>query len=242
MEATQELGWFPLATDSLAKAEVSPDKTQGYIEGLGSTEHRDKDGEVIVQKGIAWEGIDGRGLIPLTLEHPDRQTNRVGKVRETPQLIELPDGVPGHLVKGALALTHPAVAVLWDAASSLTKAGMTDVAPTLGFSVEGFYGARDPQDRRRVMTSRVKTLAVTGGPRNTRSTWVPVFKGIFGGVSAVVNGEPTFKLADLFGADFVRLLKGLDLTDLQIAHLHKRKPGTAFSRDAALELLTGGKR
>lgn len=240
MELLQELGWYPLAPDALAKAEVSEDRTQGFIEGIGSSEHRDKDDEIIVQKGIAWEGIDGRGLIPLTLEHPDRQVNRIGKLREAPVPTMLPDGVPGHLLKGAVALTHPAVKTLWDAASALTKAGMLDIAPTLGFSVEGVYGARDPSDRRRVLSCRVKTVAVTGGPRNAMATWKPVMKGILGAVATVATGAPTVNLADVYGKDFVRLLKGLDLTDLQIAHLHRRRPSDAFSRVRAAHLLTSG--
>lgn len=242
MDATQELGWYPLAADSLAKAEVSPDQTTGYIEGVGSSEHVDKDGETIVQKGIVWEGVDGRGLIPLTLEHPDRQVNRIGKLREAPQLVTLPDGVHGHLIKGALALTHPAVRTLWDAASALTKAGMTDVAPTLGFSIEGVYGQRDPANRKRVLTAKVRTVAVTGGPRNTRATWQPVLKGLLGASLAVASGEPTFRLADVYGEDFVRLLKGLDLRDLQIAHMHRRRPEASFSRAVAVQHLTGGNR
>ena len=211
-----ELWWTRLDAEPLVKGETVGDG-MGLIRGIASTEHRDKDREIIRQDGIVFDDV-----CRLTLEHPSSVVNQVGEVLEHRRVLE--KGLPATQIDGGLYLGDPDAysAKLYKAARMIAKSGGR---AQFGFSVEGEITSRDPSDRSIITGCRVTSVAVTMGPRNTFATWAPIMKGLLGSTRVAV--DPVHAV----------LARGLSTTDLQVAHLMRRRPDLVLSRAEAVAAL-----
>ena len=215
-DRTTELWWTRFEAEPLVKGEIASDG-MGLIRGLASTEHRDKDGEIIRQSGITFDPITR-----VTLEHPSSVVNQVGEVLDHRNVTE--KGLPATQIDAGLYLGDPDAysAKLYKAARMIAKSGGR---AQFGFSVEGEITSRDPSDRSIITGCRVTSVAVTMGPRNTFATWAPIMKGLLGSTRVAV--DPVHAV----------LARGLSITDLQVAHLMRRHPELVISRADAVRAL-----
>lgn len=209
---TRELWWTAFDADALIKGATTDDGGMGLIEGFASTEHRDKDDEIIRQAGLDWVAVPR-----LTLEHPSSVTNQLGEVLS--HEIVTHKGELATKVQGGLYLgdSDAYSAKIYKAARQIAKSGGR---AQFGFSVEGDVLERDPADRRIITKARVSSVAITMGPRNEMAQWAPIMKGLL--ASAGIHAT---------------LARGLSVTDLQIAHIMRRRPDLALTRAEGVALL-----
>lgn len=136
------------------------------IGGLVSTESRDRQDEVVLQRGLdfsdfirhGWYNDNHSKATDAILGYPDRVT--LVKKGET-----LPDGsvakANGHWAEGYLLETDRAQRI-WELGNALQKSGRR-----LGFSIEGNVEQRADHDRKTIAKARVKNVAITNCPVNT---------------------------------------------------------------------------
>lgn len=173
--------WVPF--DVVEKA-GSESKGLGEIVGIGSTEHRDDDGEIVRQSGIKWARFLKGGF--LTMEHPAGVISTVGEPLSDPELIQLADGTPATRIRAGLYLHDPVGKAIYEKARNIKKSGGTR---KFGFSIEGNADERSPQDRRDILQCSVWSLAVTSCPRNASARWDPLMASL--AVSAGAIGVTT---------------------------------------------------
>ena len=129
----------------------------GLIGGIMSVESPDQQNETIIQAGMDFGYLLSKGWI--NYEHQPGPENIIGEpIDVTPTTYQ---GVPATAFRGRLFLDRPRAREVWDAAVAIKKSGSTR---RLGYSVEGHTLFRDPQDRKRVLKSRILNLAVTAHP------------------------------------------------------------------------------
>lgn len=165
--------WTPF--ELLAKAGEEGDRPLGKIRGVVSSEIRDLDKEIIVQKGLDFTDALESGF--LTHEHPLGSLNIVG----------FPTGIEATTVKkggkdyeatgieGSIYLDDKTGKGLWAKAITMQKAGGQRA---LGLSIEGkmLPGARKTGGV--VDGIRVKSIAISSQPRNKTSWFQPVMRGL----------------------------------------------------------------
>jgi hypothetical protein len=139
------------------------------IRGIVSTEHRDLQGEVVVQAGLDCSPISqGRGWF--------NDNHR----RETGQELGIPTkvwrtkvkGVPATAVEGYL-LDTPEGRRVWTNARALAGTGRN-----YGFSVEGAILERDVTDQKRIVRSVARQIAITRCPVNPNTELEPIAKSL----------------------------------------------------------------
>jgi hypothetical protein len=169
--------WVPF--DVLEKG--ADDEADGVasIRGVATSERTDKDGDIIIQKGIDWDEFTKSGF--LTYEHPLGAANIVGE----PRKIERSEvqGFPATILEGALYRSDPLGKMLISKARSMQKAGGNR---RLGFSIEGHVRQRDPDAPNRVTKSIVRSVAITPVPKNEDSWFEPIAASL--GMLAAFNG------------------------------------------------------
>ena len=136
------------------------------IGGLVSTETRDRQDEVVLQRGLdfhdflkhGWYNDNHSKATDAILGYPDR----VEYVRKGDRL---PDGsvspANGHWAEGYLLETDRAQKI-WELGNALQKSGRR-----LGFSIEGSVEKRDDANRKVIAKAKVKNVAITNCPVNT---------------------------------------------------------------------------
>lgn len=165
--------WTPF--ELVGKAGDDGPRPLGEIRGITSSEIRDLDGEIIVQKGLDWSDCLETGF--LTHEHPLGSLNIVG----FPSAIS-----PTSVVKGgkkydatkleaSLYLDDKIGKGLWDKGVTMQKAGGQRA---LGLSIEGKIKPGARKKGGYVDGIRVKSVAISSQPRNKTSWWQPVMRGL----------------------------------------------------------------
>jgi len=126
------------------------------IGGIISTESRDRQQEVVLQRGLDFSPFLQAGW--FNDNHSKETTGIVGypiKVEKT-----IYKGKPAHRVEGYLLPDYPRADEIWNLANSLQK---TD--RRLGFSVEGGVTRRE-HDGRTIAEAVVRNVAITNCPVN----------------------------------------------------------------------------
>jgi hypothetical protein len=127
---------------------------QRRIGGVISTEQKDRQGEVVLQRGLDFSDFLRGGWFN------DNHS------RETTGIVGYPEKVErrgrGHYVEGYLLEGHEPADKIWSLANSLQKTGRR-----LGFSIEGNVVSRDGMDGKTVAKARVRNVAITNCPVNT---------------------------------------------------------------------------
>lgn len=149
------------------KADAAPEK-QRRIGGIASIETKDRQKEVLLQRGLDFSEFVNHGWFN---DNHSRNTDDILGYPEDAQFFNkgdsLPNGVtakaPGHWVEGYLLNTEKANKI-WDLAQSLQS-----TPRRLGFSVEGKIQKRDALDKSIVAKAIVREVAITKSPVNTDS-------------------------------------------------------------------------
>ena len=147
----------------------------GKIRGITSSEIRDLDGEIIVQKGLDFTDALESGY--LTHEHPLGTLNIVGfPVAIAPTTVTKGDKTyEATRLDGSIYLDDKIGRGIWDKSVTMQKAGGQRA---LGLSIEGKIKPGARKSGGYVDGIRVKSVAISSQPRNKTSWWQPVYRGL----------------------------------------------------------------
>ena len=158
----------------------APEGQQRRIGGLISTESRDRQDEVILQRGLDFSEFIQHGW--FNDNHSKATPGAVGfpnKVEYYAKGTKLPDGniakTNGHWAEGYLLEGHKPADEIWSLAQSLAKAGGDR---KLGFSIEGSVLRRSGRDRKTIAEAKVRNVAVTNCPVNTDTYMLSLAKSL----------------------------------------------------------------
>jgi len=148
---------IPDVVNILEKANENIEETRP-IGGYCSTEHLDRQGEVVVAKGLDFDEFVAFGYFN------DNHKQDTSAILGYPKIARLENNrwwTEGNLLKGY----GPADKV-WELAKALRK---SNAPRRLGFSIEGKVQERD--GRNKIVRAKVRNVAVTNCPVNTYCTW-----------------------------------------------------------------------
>lgn len=158
--------WVPNVVEVLDVQKAGGDDPEltHPIQGWASTEDLDRQGEIVVAKGLDFTEFTNWGW--YNNNHKQDPWDVLGY----PRLARLEKGTrwwtEGNLIPG-----YPPADKLWDLGKSLKKGN----APRrLGMSIEGKVVQRD--GRNKILRANVRHVALTASPVNTSSTWEVVCK------------------------------------------------------------------
>lgn len=163
----------------------APEGMKRRIGGLVSTESRDRQDEVVLQRGLDFSDFLRHGWYN---DNHSKSTDGILGYPDRVQYIEkgskLPDGsiasAPGHWAEGYLLETEKAQKI-WELGNALQKSGRR-----LGYSIEGTVEQRSGSDRKTIAKARVKNVAITNCPVNTDTRLEVLAKSI----QAIEGSEP----------------------------------------------------
>lgn len=138
-------------------------KPKYKIAGVASTEHRDQEGDVVMQDGLDWRPFLAYGF--FNDNHSDGTCDVLGYPTKV-YAMTLRDGdrrVKATAVEGFLFNT-PAAERL-----AATAMAMEGTPRQFGLSVEGPPPQRDPVDKKLVVAGLVRNVAITNCPVNART-------------------------------------------------------------------------
>lgn len=176
----------------------APEGEQRRIGGVISTETRDRENEVLLQRGLDFTDFLSHGFfndnhgkaIADVVGEPDPSALRYFNKGEL-----LPDGTRAqsncHWAEGWLYADDPRADAIWKKAMAMKKAQASGRARRrLGFSVEGKIQKRDPADPTVVVKARVKHVAVTHMPMNADTTLDVLAKSMAAAAADVTKSLP----------------------------------------------------
>ena len=141
----------------IVKSEDSRKEPEMRIAGYASTNHPDRQGESILQKGLDISDFVNYGYFnwdhdnTKILGYPDKAKTGIDNL--------------GFFVEGVLLQT-PLAKSIWDTAVALKK---SNAPRRLGFSVEGKTLQRD--DNGKILKAKVYNVAITNNPVNVNATF-----------------------------------------------------------------------
>lgn len=188
---------FEVPISFFEKADAEPGRTK-RIGGIITTESRDRQGEVILQRGLDFTDFLTYGW--YNDNHSKQTTDILGypeKVSFFQKGQRLPDGqvakADGHWAEGYLVDTDKANKV-WELGKALQKSGRR-----LGYSVEGAIDKRTGPGRKVIAKARVKNVAITNCPVNGDSRLEILAKSLMA-VEAMESDEENLEKALGMGA------------------------------------------
>lgn len=138
------------------KSGADPSKRR-RIGGVISTTKTDRQGEVVLQRGLDFTEFLSNGW--FNDNHSKETTGIIGYPEMVKKVTH--NGRPGHYVEGYLLENFEASDKIWDLANSLQKTNRR-----LGFSVEGAITRREDNGRT-IAEAKVRNVAITSCPVNT---------------------------------------------------------------------------
>jgi hypothetical protein len=163
------------------------------IGGYATTEHLDRQGEILVQKGLDFAEFLAHGW--FNDNHDKTSSGVVGY----PVMAEFHKG-KGWYVEGYLLKGYKKADDLWELATALQKSDRK-----LGFSVEGNGVKRDPRNENKILKASIKHVAITHVPVNTNCTMEVLAKSLCKhpeAASCVGNGDCCEKALEAgYGSD-----------------------------------------
>lgn len=160
---------------------ASPEGTERRIGGIVSTDHLDRQSEVLLQEGLDFSPFLKGGWFN---DNHESTTDSVIGYPTAAELRHLPDGRKGWYVEGYLLKTDRANRI-WDLATELQRSGS---GRKLGFSVEGSIAERDPDDPKKVRKAVVREVAITKCPVNTNTALHVLAKSLAVGAGGPPSG------------------------------------------------------
>jgi len=165
------------------------------VKGRASTESKDRQGEIILQKGVDLTPIDQKKGY-FNFDHLPGVENLLG-------VIDSYQKIPGDgiYVEGRLFKNHTKAKSVYEIMSSMNKADMSRI----GLSVEGKVLERDPKNPKIIRKCQIRNVAITLNPVNT-DTYADLIKSMSSSdiqfeateensnstPATVENNEPTF--------------------------------------------------
>lgn len=195
------------------------------IGGWCSTEHLDRQEEVVVAKGLDFTDFINFGYFN------DNHRQGTADVLGYPRTIKLHNDrwwTEGNLIKDFAPADR-----VWELAKALRK---SKAPRKLGFSIEGKVQMRD-DNTRRILRAKVRNVAITNCPVNTNCTWDILAKA-FGTEADVIAakavtanyGSPRVSGSASQRRESIELKRTTDLTtDEAIAKLRKLRPNYSKS-------------
>ena len=152
------------------KADAPEGQTRRFG-GIATTEARDQDGEVILQRGLDWDYFMTKGWFN------DNHGRKTGDIVGYPAGVQfykkgqrLPDGNVAeanlHWTEGYLLDGHKPADEIWSAALALKKAGG---GRQLGQSIEGKIQRRSGDNNKTIAKATVRNVAITHCPVNAET-------------------------------------------------------------------------
>ncbi len=194
---------FDIPFEVFAKA--GEDGKERRIGGIVSTDHLDRQSEVLVQKGLDFAPFLKSGWFN---DNHDSSTDGLIGYPQTAEMRTLPDGSTGWYVEGYLLKGSERADRIWDLANALQK---TD--RRLGFSVEGSIVKRDESNPKKVHKAVVREVAITRCPVNTNTALSVLAKSLSAGHASptsapVIPGEgAALRVESLEGGEEDKKLK-----------------------------------
>lgn len=165
--------WQEAAVDVLKSETAADGEADRRIGGYCSTEHLDRQDEVVLQKGLDFSEFVKWGYFN------DNHNQATSAVIGIPDSVEYHPGrgwyTTGHMLKG-----FPRADDIWDLAKSLSG-----TKRRLGFSIEGKVTQR--QDNK-IVKARIRNVAITNQPVNPNCTWDLLAKSLAAGYSSSSGG------------------------------------------------------
>lgn len=164
---------FAFDFDARFFEKASPDGNDRRIGGMVSTDHMDRQSEVLIQDGLDFGPFLKGGWFN---DNHDQSTDAVLGYPTSAVLQPLPDGRKGWYVEGYLLKGTERADKIWELAKALQKSERS-----LGFSVEGSIEARDADNPKIVRKAIVREVAITRCPVNTQATLSLLVKSLSAG-------------------------------------------------------------
>ena len=138
-------------------AELSKgDDGEWRIKGLASTEDTDRQGEILVQKGLNLSAItEGKGI--LNWEHDGKNPESILGSLDSYQHTDR-----GLIITGSLFKHHPKAIAVHAIMKGLKEMGKN----SMGLSVEGSISERDPKNPKIIKKATITAVALTLAPVN----------------------------------------------------------------------------
>lgn len=172
---------FEFEIEAFEKA--GPDSSkERRIGGIVSTDHLDRQHEVLLQDGLDFKPFLKGGWFN---DNHNSDTSAAVGFPDKAELITLRDGKKGWYVEGYLLKGHKPADDLWSLATALQK---TD--RKLGFSVEGAILERDEDNRGIVKKAIVREVAITRCPVNDHTALHVLAKSLSAGAAVPVPTTP----------------------------------------------------
>lgn len=159
----------------------APPGQQRRIAGIISTENRDRQKEIVIQKGLDFSDFVNHGY--YNDNHSKETTGIVGHPADEVKLFKkgqrLPDGTIAKSncswAEGFLFPDHDRADKIWKLGHALAKAGGQR---KLGFSIEGGIEKRIGPGRKTIAKAKVRNVAITNCPVNTDTRLEVIAKGL----------------------------------------------------------------
>lgn len=156
---------------------VKGDDGKRIIRGFVTTEHRDREKEIVLQDGLDFSEFMQYGWFN------DNHSRDTAKNIGWPVKLErstTPDGKKAHYVEGELLRNFGPADQIWDFAHALKE----NRAPRqLGFSIEGAIDQRSGEGGKTIAKARVRKVAVTADPINPYTGLETVTKALMAGTA-----------------------------------------------------------
>lgn len=224
----------PASVELIQKSDAK--KGRRYIGGYASTDHLDRQGEVVFQKGLDFKEFVNHGY--FNDNHNQKTAAQLG----VPERVKYVIGKGWH-TEGYLLNTKAADEV-YELAKSLAD---LEADRKLGFSIEGKITERDGN---KIKKAIIRNVAITSCPVNVNCTWELLSKAFDGGVtqddrelvkglnditffkSLAAGTGPGVRTASTGG----RVLVGEDLEKDEVTHIYKcPKCKKGFKSDEGLD-------
>jgi hypothetical protein len=147
--------FFPLEA-----IEKGDDPQSRRIQGFATTEHKDREGETVLQRGLDFSEFLSFGYFN---DNHDQSTKAALGWPLSVEQRTTPDGRLGHYVEGYLIRGYEPADKIWELATSLQK---NNAPRRVGFSVEGKILQRQGEDGKTVSKAKVRHVAITLQPVN----------------------------------------------------------------------------
>lgn len=204
--------FVPNVVDVLEKAGEDPEASRS-IGGYCSTEDLDRQGEIVVAKGLDFSEFVNFGWFN------DNHKQDTSATLGYPRLARLEKGrwwTEGNLIPG-----YPPADQIWSLAKSLQRSGSSR---RLGFSIEGKVLQRDFHNK--ILKAKVRNVAITNVPVNTSCTWSVLVKS-FAGPEEIEQASEKSLAA---GYQHPATVGGAALRIEDLEKLQRRKNGERLSR------------
>lgn len=219
---------FSFPIEMFEKADAEPGKRR-RIGGIVSTEHLDRQGEVVLQDGLNFEPFLKNGW--FNDNHSQKTTDILGY----PEVVErvIHKGKPATRVEGYLIPDYAPADKFWHLGQSLQKTNRR-----LGYSVEGKIHRRIGPAGKVIARADVTNVAITNCPVNTETGLEVLAKGLQVASAAPLSiWEKALTAGSAIDAPPIAPGQGFALRTESLEGTPPKKKKRRLTRDEALKVI-----